>query len=94
MRGQRSRKHIGFRLWVVHCIHPFQDGNGRVGRFIAFKECLKYKLVPFIIEDKKKYFYYRGLKEFLNEPGYLIGTCYDGQDAIKQLLKYFNIKYD
>lgn len=72
-------------------IHPFQDGNGRVGRLIAFKECLKNNLIPFIIEDRKKNFYYRGLNEFLDEPGYLIDTCYDGQDSIKHLLEYFKI---
>lgn len=73
-------------------IHPFQDGNGRVGRLIALKECLHHKLIPFIIEDRKKYFYYRGLKEFLNEPGYLTDTCYDGQDTIKHMLQYFEIE--
>lgn len=74
-------------------IHPFQDGNGRVGRLIAFKECLKCNLIPFIIEDRKKHFYYRGLTEFLREPGYLIDTCYDGQDTIKRLLEYLEIPH-
>lgn len=73
-------------------IHPFQDGNCRVGRLIAFKECLKHKLVPFIIEDKKKSFYYRGLSEYLNEPGYLIDTCYDGQETMMKLLEYFKVE--
>ena len=58
-------------------IHPFQDGNGRVGRLIAFKECLKNNILPFIIEDRKKQFYYRGLSEWQDEPGYLIDTCLD-----------------
>ena len=61
-------------------IHPFQDGNGRVGRLIMFKECLKYNIVPFIIEDDLKMFYYRGLKEWDNEKGYLTDTCLTAQD--------------
>ena len=61
------------------CIHPFQDGNGRVGRLIMFKECLKYNIVPFIIEDNLKMFYYRGLKEWNNEKGYLTDTCLTAQ---------------
>ena len=72
-------------------IHPFQDGNGRVGRLIAFKECLKYNIVPFIIEDNKKYYYYRGLREWENEPSYLIDTCLDGQDTFRKLLQLFNL---
>ena len=74
-------------------IHPFQDGNGRVGRLIMFKECLKYNIVPFIIEDNLKMFYYRGLKEWSNEKGYLIDTCLTAQDRYKMYLDYFRIEY-
>jgi len=70
-------------------IHPFQDGNGRVGRLIMFKECLKNNIIPFIIEDKNKYFYYRGLKEYKTTPGYLRDTCLSAQDSYKETLKYF-----
>ena len=93
-----NKEHISFEDIVefhfhFERIHPFQDGNGRVGRLIAFKECLKHNLIPFIIEDRKKHFYYRGLTEFLREPGYLIDTCYDGQDTIKRLLEYLEIPH-
>ena len=74
-------------------IHPFQDGNGRVGRLIMFKECLKYNIVPFIIEDNLKMFYYRGLKEWNNEKGYLTDTCLTAQDKYKVYLDYFRIAY-
>ncbi len=74
-------------------IHPFQDGNGRVGRLIMFKECLKYNIVPFIIEDNLKMFYYRGLKEWDNEKGYLTDTCMTAQDRYKAYLDYFRISY-
>lgn len=74
-------------------IHPFQDGNGRVGRLIMFKECLKYSIVPFIIEDNLKMFYYRGLKEWGREKGYLTDTCLTAQDRYKAYLDYFRIKY-
>lgn len=74
-------------------IHPFQDGNGRVGRMIAFKECLKNNIVPFIILDSKKMFYYRGLKNWNKERGWLIDTCLDGQDTVKSYLDYFGIQY-
>lgn len=74
-------------------IHPFQDGNGRVGRLIMFKECLKYNIVPFIIEDNLKMFYYRGLKEWGREKGYLTDTCLTAQDRYKAYLDYFRIKY-
>lgn len=74
-------------------IHPFQDGNGRVGRLIMFKECLKCNIVPFIIEDTLKLFYYRGLKEWNNERGYLRDTCLTAQDKYKAYLDYFRIGY-
>ena len=74
-------------------IHPFQDGNGRVGRLIMFKECLKYHIVPFIIEDDLKMFYYRGLKEWDNEKGCLTDTCLTAQDKYKTYLDYFRINY-
>ena len=75
-------------------IHPFQDGNGRVGRLIMFKECLKYNIVPFIIEENLKLFYYRGLKEWYNEEGYLTDTCLTAQDKYKAYLDYFRIPYE
>lgn len=70
-------------------IHPFQDGNGRVGRLIVFKECLKHNIIPFIVEERHKLYYYRGLKEFENERGYLIDTCLSAQDKYGELLEYF-----
>ena len=73
-------------------IHPFQDGNGRVGRLIMFKECLKHNVVPFIIDEEHKLFYYRGLKEWSTERGYLIDTCLSAQDKFKVILKKINIK--
>ena len=72
-------------------IHPFQDGNGRVGRLIALKECLRFNIVPFLIEDSKKAFYYRGLSEWDNEKGWLTDTCLDGQDTFKRLLGMFEL---
>ena len=74
-------------------IHPFQDGNGRVGRLILFKECLKHNIVPFIIEDNLKLFYYRGLKEWDHAKGYLMDTCLAAQDRFKAYLDYFRIAY-
>jgi len=75
-------------------IHPFQDGNGRVGRLIVFKECLKNNIVPFIIDDNLKMFYYRGLREWKNERGYLLDTCLSAQDKFKKYLDYFKIPYE
>ena len=74
-------------------IHPFQDGNGRVGRLILLKECLKHNIVPFIIEDDLKLFYYRGLKEWNREKGFLLDTCLTAQDRFKAYLDYFRIPY-
>ncbi|MBQ3348746.1 Fic family protein [Candidatus Saccharibacteria bacterium] len=73
------------------CIHPFQDGNGRVGRLILFKECLRLDIIPFIIDEDLKMFYYRGLKEWDKEPGYLVETCRAGQDKFMRQLEYFRI---
>ena len=74
-------------------IHPFQDGNGRVGRLVALKECLRHGIVPFIIEDSKKLFYYRGLSEWKKEKGWLTDTCLDGQDTFIRLLDMLEISH-
>lgn len=74
-------------------IHPFQDGNGRVGRLILFKECLRNNIVPFIIDESHKAFYYRGLREWTNERGFLRDTCLSAQDQFKVWLDYFGVKY-
>ena len=81
---------IAFHAAFEH-IHPFQDGNGRVGRLIALKECLRFHIVPFLIEDSKKAFYYRGLANWSQEHGWLVGTCLDGQDTFKRLLTMLGI---
>lgn len=75
-------------------IHPFQDGNGRIGRLIVLKECLKHNIVPFIIEEQLKIYYYRGLKEWDYEKGYLMNTCLTAQDKFKQYLDYFRIPWE
>lgn len=74
-------------------IHPFQDGNGRVGRLILFKECLRNGITPFIISDELKLFYYRGLQNWADEHGFLLETCIAAQDTFKQYLDYFRIQY-
>ena len=79
-----------YRLEVIH---PFQDGNGRVGRLIMFKECLAHGIVPFIITEELKMFYYRGLDRWQQTPGYLIDTCLTAQDQYKSLLNYFRIPH-
>lgn len=75
--------------YKFECIHPFQDGNGRVGRLIMFKECLRHDIIPFIIDEEHKLFYYRGFKEYENEKGFLLGTCLSAQDDFKKLLEFF-----
>lgn len=79
--------------YKFECIHPFQDGNGRIGRLLLFKECLKYNIVPFIIDEERKLFYYRGLKEWTNERGYLRDICLMAQDKFKLYLDYFKVQY-
>ena len=83
---------VAFHAEFEH-IHPFQDGNGRVGRLIALKECLHHNIIPFIIEDNKKGFYYRGLSEWRNEKGWLTDTSLDGQDAFIRLLDMLDIPH-
>ena len=92
MDWYNSLKHITIKEIIefhyrFESIHPFQDGNGRIGRLIMFKECLKNNIIPFIIRDADKLYYYRGLKEYKNEKGYLIDTCLEAQDTYKNLCK-------
>lgn len=76
--------------WRFECIHPFQDGNGRVGRLILFRECLRHSIMPFVIDNDHKMYYYRGLSEFGQTPGFLVGTMQSAQDVYQSWLRYFN----
>ena len=76
--------------WRFESIHPFQDGNGRVGRLILFRECLRNDIMPFVIDNDHKLFYYRGLSEFKYTPGFLVGTMQSAQDVYEAWIKYFN----
>ncbi len=98
LKEYKEKKKISFEdILDFHqrfeAIHPFQDGNGRVGRLLMFKECLNHGIVPFIITEELKMFYYRGLHEWKRIPGYLTDTCLTAQDHYKSLLDYFKIKY-
>lgn len=90
---QKTLKEIIQFHYEFEKIHPFQDGNGRVGRLVMFKECLRNGITPFIIEDDIKEFYYRGLKEWKNEQGYLMDTCLTAQDRFKVYMDYFGLEY-
>ena len=76
--------------WQFEKIHPFQDGNGRVGRLILFRECLRNDIMPFVIDNEHKLYYYRGLAEFKTTPGFVIGTIQSSQDTYAAWIKYFN----
>lgn len=76
--------------WRFESIHPFQDGNGRVGRLLLFRECLRNSIMPFIIDNEHKMFYYRGLSEFRRTPGFLVGTMQSAQDVYEACIRYFN----
>ncbi len=98
LKAYKEKTHVDFAdILDFHqrfeTIHPFQDGNGRVGRLLMFKECLNHGIVPFIISDELKMYYYRGLHEWKRLPGYLTDTCLTAQDHYKALLDYFKIKY-
>lgn len=91
-KGRTLEDLIAFHA-AFEAIHPFQDGNGRIGRLILFKECLKYNIVPFIIDEDLKLFYYRGLREWNQERGFLIDTCLAAQDKFRKYLDYFRVPY-
>lgn len=92
-KKQKSFEEIIDLHQQFECIHPFQDGNGRVGRLIMFKECLANGVVPFIISDELKMFYYRGLQQWNFQRVYLLETCLSAQDDYKTIMDYFKIKY-
>ena len=92
-KGEKTLEDILDLHHRFECIHPFQDGNGRVGRLVMFKECLANGHVPFIITDELKMFYYRGLQHWPHIKGYLMDTCLTAQDNYMALLDYFRVKY-
>ena len=98
LASYNRKQHVALQdLLAFHAdfetIHPFQDGNGRIGRLLLFKECLRFNIVPFIIDEEMKWFYYRGLRQWNTERGYLTDTCLAAQDKFKTYLDYFRIPY-